>query len=371
MKKRLFFLAIGVMILLFFSPVMGEELSLLKLTQALFPVPSPVGYEEPLAGFITEFLPSKTKILRDNLGSLYWRSGNKSSELAFCTPMDEPGYFVSGIDPEGYLRLDKAVYGSSLIDSYHLGHPMFVWTEGGPVEGVLALPSLHILSPEVRRELQEDPGLHLAYLDIGAYSEEEAHKKGVRMLDAVTPWREITGLDGGKMAGHSLGMKCCVAVALSLAQGVPKSNSPGPLFVWMAQTRFPVRRSRPRSALGALRAAEEIEAQVVIVVDVYPCQEGEKTKIVVGSGPVLVDGQGGMTKAGEKIEKISRSKGLPLQLAPDHSSSVLNPFLKKDREVIGLLLPVRFAQTPSEIVDVNDMEALHAVLTALLQEGRI
>ena len=371
MKRRLSLFTLSVMILFSFAAYSSEKSSVLKLTQALFPIPSPTGYEEPLVEVITGILPSSHQIRRDNLGSLYWGQENRGSQLAVCTPMDEAGYFVSGINPGGYIRLDKAVSMPSLIDSYHLGHPMIVWTDKGPIEGVLALPSLHILSADVRREFQENPGLPLAFLDIGVSSETEVRERGVEMLDAVTPWREITKLAGSKMAGHSLGLKCCTAIVLNLAKSFSTSQTPNTTFVWMAQTKFPVRRSRPRSALGALRVSKEVKAKSIVIVDVFPCDVEGQRKIVVGNGPVLVYSKDRVTKIGERIQSMSAAKGLPLQLAPDYSSSVLNPFLAKDEEFIGLFLPVKFPQTPSEIVDTKDMETLNSLLSALLQEGRI
>jgi putative aminopeptidase FrvX len=371
MIKRIISVTLSVIVLFSFAASNSEESSVLKLMKTLFPIPSPTGYEEPIVDVITGNLPLGHQFRRDNLGSLYWGPADRTSQFAFCSPIDEAGYFVSGIDPGGYLRLDKAVYTPSLIDSYHLGHPMIVWTRNGPIEGVLALPSLHILSSEVRKEFQENPGLHLAFLDIGVGTEGEARERGVEMLDAVTPWKEITELAGSQMAGHSLGIKCCAALILNLAKSLPKSPSPDATFVWMAQTKFPVRRSRPRFALGSLRVSKEVKAKSIIIVDVFPCDMESQGKVVVGNGPVLVYSKDPVNKLGEKILSLSRVKGLPLQFAPDYNSSVLNPFSAEGQEFIGLFLPVKFAQTPSEIVDARDVEVLDSLLAALLGEGRI
>jgi putative aminopeptidase FrvX len=371
MTKRIIIFPISVLLLFSFLALNADESSLLRLTEAMFAVPSPTGYEEPLVEFIEGKLSQGAVTKRDNLGSLYVKWGKQDSWLALCTPMDEMGYFVSGIDPEGYLRLDKAVFGPSLLDSYHLGHAMIVWTANGPVEGVLALPSLHILSSEMKRELEKRPGLEWAYLDIGVNSEVEAREKGVAMLDAVTPWRDLTRLAGSQMAGYSLGLKMCTALVLEMAEVCAVSENPETAFVWMAQTKFPLRRSRPPSSLGALRVAKELETGSIIVIDVFPCDRESEREISVGGGPVLVyPGEKGSNIA-ERIQKLSQNKGFPFQLAPDYSSSVMNPFLTSRKEVIGLLLPVKFSETPAEVVDARDADTLRSLLLALLEEGRI
>jgi putative aminopeptidase FrvX len=371
MDKRIVSVALSLLALFLAAGLDAEESSLSRLAETLFIVPSPTGYEWRMAEIIEGNLPAGYITRQDNMGSLYAGTEKKGSRLAVCTPMDEAGYFVSGINPDGYLRLDKPVSGPDLIDSYHLGHPMMVWTERGPVEGVLALPSLHILSPEMRRELEAGPGLEFAYLDIGASSESEAREKDVSMLDAVTPWRELARLAGGKLAGYSLGLKYCAALVLDLAKNRSPSQNPDLTFVWMAQTKFPLRRSRPRSALGALCASRELESESnVIVVDIFPCDAESERKITIGNGPVLAYSGKKGARIGEKARILAQKNGFPLQIVPDYGSSVMNPFMPTHEEVIGLLLPVKFSDTPAETIDTRDADILRSLLLALLDEGR-
>jgi putative aminopeptidase FrvX len=369
MYRRIISVALCVFVVVSFVASDAEESSVLKLAETLFPVPCPTGYEEPMVKAIQGILSSDFPSHRDNLGGFYWNHGKENSQLAVCTPMDETGYFISGINPQGYLRIGKAVFGLPLIDSYHLGHPMIVWTEKGPIEGVLALPSLHILSSDVRRTFQERPGLELAYLDIGVNSVDEVREKGVSMMDAVTPWRELTRLAGDQLAGHSLGLKLCNALVLDLAKNHARPGDSNTVFVWMAQTKSSLRRARLRSSLGAFRAAEELKTKNIIIVDILPCDAEDGKGIVIGDGPVLVYSGDKAIKLRERILTIAQNKGISLQIAPNHTSPVMNPFLPKHDEVIGLFLPVKFSQTPSEVVDAEDAETLRSLLNVLLKEG--
>jgi putative aminopeptidase FrvX len=370
MNKKIIFVSMGVLLLFSSAALDAGEPSFLKLFEAVFKVPAPTGYEEPLIEVIKGLLPAGSPAMRDNLGSLYWKRENRRSQIAVCTPLDEVGYFVSGINSEGYLQLDKAVFGLPLIDSYHLGHPVMVWTRKGPIEGVLALPSLHILSSEVRQTFQERPSLELAYVDIGVNSAEGAREKGAAIMDAVTPWREITRLAGSKMAGYSLGIKLCTALVLDAAQQPASPQAAAnPSFVWMAQTKLTLRRSRPPSALGGFRASEKMEAGRVVVVDCFPCDTQDSAGITIGNGPVLVCSGSKEATLVDKIQEWAHDKGVSVQAAPNHRSSVMLPFLSGREEVIGLFLPVKFSRTPSEVVDTRDAEALGSLLSMLLQEG--
>jgi putative aminopeptidase FrvX len=224
----------------------------------------------------------------------------------------------------------------------------------------------------MRKKFQESPSLELAFLDIGASSEDEARAKGVAMLDAVTPWREVARLAGDKMAGHSLGLKFCSALLLDAAtQAASDLTASNPSFVWMAQTKLLLRRSRPPSALGAFRTSRELEAEHVVIVDVFPCEAVDPSGIAIGIGPVLVYSESKEIGLKDKILKCAQDIGISLQLAPDYSTSVMEPFVTENEQVIGLFLPVKFSQTPSEVVDTRDAEALSSLLLALLQEGRM
>ena len=368
MKHRFLSLALGLFLLSLVS--LGEEVDLQKSIETLFAVPSTAGYEEPLVEAIKGFLPERFDTKRDNLGSLYVTWGRNGDGPAVCTPMDEAGYFISGINPDGYLTLDRAVYLPPLADSFHRGHPMVIWTGKGPVEGVWAVPSVHILSAEMRKKMTETPALEMALLDIGAASEEEAREKGVKLLDAVTPWREITHLAGTEMAGHALGGKVCAAVLLDLAQSLPKLQISDAAMVWMAQTKFMVRRAQPPVAMGALRASQEIESKKVIIVDVFPCDLESQRGIQLGEGPVLVYRSDKVNSMANKIKGLAQARGLSFQETQDYQSPILAPFLETHEESVGLFLPSRFLLTPSEVVDLKDVENLKALLAAFFHEGR-
>jgi putative aminopeptidase FrvX len=368
MKRRI--LAVGLSVILLGFVSFAEETNLENLIETVFAVPSPTGYEEPLVKTIERMLPRGLDMARDNLGGIYVTWGKKGAATAVCGPLDEAGYFVSGINPEGYLTLDRAVYLPPLVDSFNRGHPMIVWTRKGPIEGVWTVPSVHILTAEMRKRMTETPALEMAQLDIGVSSEEEARAKGVEMLDAVTPWREIAQLAGNRMAGHSLGGKACAALLLDLALGLRKSQVPDAALVWMAQTKFMARRARPPIAMGALRASREIESREVIVVDIFPCDSESRRDIRNGQGPVLVYRTEKVNKMVNKIKNLARSRGLSIQEAEDYDSPLVNPFLDTHEEAAGLFLPVRFASTPSEIVDLEDVKSLETILLAIFQEGR-
>ncbi len=368
MKRR--GLVIVIPLLLFFligfsSP---EKISFETLLEEIFSVPSPSGYEHFMTKKIQQHLPQGLAVEKDNMGSLYLTAGKGDQKLVLLASMDEVGYIVSGINKEGFLLLDRVVPAPHQIyDSFHVGHPLLVWTENGPVSGVMSIPSVHILSRERRQQLQSF-SLDQAFLDIGARSIREVTEKGVRMLDAVTPVPELTRLAGDRIAGSSLGNKTCSALLLYLVGKIgTKQAVQETTFIWMAQTKFLARGSRPRAAMGALRVKINLDPENVIILDVIPVEPDGKSEITLGKGPVLAYPKNASAKLREKVEEIAKQNGIPLQYFPGYESLLMNPFSSSEKDVLTLGLPVKFSSTPVEVLDFKDILALEKLLSGLLE----
>ncbi|MCJ7580626.1 MAG: hypothetical protein MUP98_08835, partial [Candidatus Aminicenantes bacterium] len=216
MKK----LRIGIIVFLFIFScfLQANQDDVEQILNEIFSVASPTGFEENLVSTIQKLLPSDSSFERDSLGSLYFTLGDGGEHLAVLTGIDEIGYFVSGFDSRGYLNLDRAVSPSTpLFDSFQFGHPMTVWTSTGPISGVLALPSLHIISREMRNDLQNVFSLENALVDIGVNSKKEAQVRGIEMLDPVMPLARITSLANDRKSGPSMGTKVCTTLLLEIA----------------------------------------------------------------------------------------------------------------------------------------------------------
>lgn len=350
--------------------VYPAELDFEKLLKEILPVPSPTGYEHRLAEKIQELLPETLQAEKDNLGSIYLSLGKGTQKLALLACMDEYGYIISGVTEDGYLRMDRVVPAPHRIyDSFHQGHPMLIRTEKGLVTGVMAIPSVHILSRRRREELQSF-SLDQAFLDIGVHSEQEVRKKGVRMLDPVVSLPDFTQLAGEKMAGPGLGSKTCCTLLLDVAGQVRSEKlSQATTFVWMAQTKFNRRSRRLTEAMGASRVKSKLDPKRAIVIDVFPVDWSKEVDISIGKGPVLVLNTAKDSSLGERIEAIADDKGISLQKYSGFQSSVMNPFLSESSDILILALPVQFFSTPVETVDFKDVRAVESLLRSLLESG--
>jgi putative aminopeptidase FrvX len=335
----------------------------------LYPIPSSTGNEEALAAKIEQSLPKNGVKEKDAMGSLFARWGKGEPRLAVLTALDEIGYIVSGITSDGYLRLDRAVQPPHpLFDSYLLGHPVMISTQKGLLQGIISQPAMHFLTRERREELSKNFSLDFVYLDVGVRSEEEARAKGIEILDPVTFWPDLSQLANDRWAGHALGLKTGCAVLLNVAAELGGMKlSQEVVLGWMAQTKFPARGTR--SALGAMRAKNKFQPQNVLILDIVAADRGEKSP-VFGKGPVLVQAKEGTSKLKDIVQAIAREKNIPLQSVTGTESTLMTPFLGDSTEALILALPVKFPQTPVEVVDFKDVQALEDLILGVLGSGR-
>ena len=69
------------------------------------------------------------------------------------------------------------------------------------------------------------------------------------------------------------------------------------------------------------------------------------------------------------MEAAAAAAGTSLQVLTAPDSSLALPFAAAPAEVVTLALPVRFLNTPSEVVAAKDLQALRDVLERFLRSG--
>jgi putative aminopeptidase FrvX len=341
-----------------------------SLTKELFAVPSTTGNEDMLAAKVRELLPRGAAVEEGGLGTIAVRFRGAPGPTLLLAALDGYGHMVSGITPDGYLTLDRPVPPPhARFDAYLLGQPVVISTARGPVRGVVSQPALHLLTPERRKTLVEGFSLENAFVDIGVRSEAEARAKGVEVLDAVTFPAVLTELAGDKWAGPGLGLKAVaaalVAVAESLAAAPPSDET---VIAWAAQTKFAARGRGARPAVGAAQAKAKWQPVRTVVVDVAVAGRGEGSP-VLGRGPVLIEPKDGPSALRQAFEAAADKAGLPRQYLAAADSPLAMPFAVAPSEVLTVALPVQFLNTPSEVVDLKDVQALRDLLAAFLTKG--
>ncbi len=317
-------------------------------------IPGTAGHETAVREAIEMALPASARVRADNLGSMTIarRGPAGGPHVLIVAPLDEPGLVVSDIRADGFLRVHRHTPAVShrLGAQFLVGQPVLIRTSDGRfVPGVTATPSTHLnafRTAEERTRIRTEDDL---WIDVGASSRDEASALGIRMLDPVTLRERAVGLAGGLVAGVAVSHR---AAALALAEAFGRQGDaptgarpPAVSVAWVAQSQFGNR--------GLLRLVDTLKPDRLVLLrgGLAPGTDPRGSAGEPGRGPVVAEGDAWL------IER-ARTAGIAVQTLPAARLAVNLGEANTSLPVHVVAAPVLFAQTPVELGDARDVEAL-------------
>jgi putative aminopeptidase len=201
--------------------------------------PSVSGYEHDLTEKIRAKLAAFHPVV-DNLGDVIVTIGSGSPRRLIVTPIDEPGFVVSDITPDGYLRLQRLPQAGlpPIYNSLLSAQPVKVRTSSGKwIDGVVAGISVHL--HRATETVPDSREIENMYVDIGATSAAEARAAGVDNLSPVAINRQINYLGDKEIAAASIGDKFGAAALVDVLRHADSAAIKGTLIVaFVTQQRF-------------------------------------------------------------------------------------------------------------------------------------
>lgn len=198
--------------------------------------PAPYGYETALADTIALQLASLSP-QRDALGDVIVRVqppalAADAKPVLLATSLSTPGYVVSGISPDGYLRLQTLPFPNPepLFNALRNAQPVRVQTRAGKwINGVIAGISVHL---QRGRATPPDPNdLDNLYVEIGATSAAEVAAAGVDVLSPVVLDRQLYSLQNGFLTAAGVGDRYAPAVLVDVLRHLDPARLQRPLIV--------------------------------------------------------------------------------------------------------------------------------------------
>lgn len=326
-----------------------------KLIQKLTNTISPSGYESAIREIILgEIQGLADEIHVDTLGNIIARKGKLGKEgkrIMVAAHMDEIGLIVTHIDKNGFVHFTN------------LGVPFARYLTGGHVRFTNGTPGIIDSEPP-------EGGLHgivspdKMFIDVGATSPKDCP---VKIGDVAGFERAFIEM-GDRIVAKSMDDRIGVAVIIETMRRL--KTSPHELYyVFTVQEEVGVR--------GATTAAYGIDPEIGISIDIVPAGDTPKatnTHLELGKGPsvlikdfdLLADSRivRWMIDSAEKaripyqrnVQRIGGTDARAMQLT---RAGVL---------VGSLSLPTRYAHSPSEMLDLNDVEHTIKLLTLLLSK---
>lgn len=185
MKKIIFFITLAIT-----SKLYGQtpDAELLSLVKAFATTSAVTGREDEARTFIQSLFTSGA-LKKDRLGNLTLTLGSGSPKRLFTAPLDEPGYVISQIQEDGYLRITPAGRGhtGTMYHQFFEGNEVRINTGTGGQYGVSTVPSTHYdglrAVPERSKNVFQ---WQESFIDVGVNSAQQVKAKGIHLLDPVT-----------------------------------------------------------------------------------------------------------------------------------------------------------------------------------------
>ncbi len=337
--------------------------------------PAVSGYENLLAKTVRDDIASFHPIT-DNLGDVIVTVGSGTPRRLIVTPIDEPGFVVSGITDDGYLRLQRLPQSGlpPIFNELYSAQPVKVGVAGGKwIDGVVAGLSIHLQPGRTNPPKSSD--IDNMYVDIGADSAAEARKAGVDILSPVAIDRGLEDLAGQEMAGASVGDKFGAAALVELLRKIDPANVQGTLTIAFAVQQ----RTGARGLQRILRAIQPDEmiyvgrllpgGTVPGMKDVHRAPRREP-----GNGVLLGLAQtnGELSGLASELKQLAAANNVPL--ATDYSAGLIPgsylPLPDLPTKWAHLAVATAWSDTPAEIIDAKDLAALERLLQ-LYAQGKV
>src|SRR2546427_2356590 len=178
------------------------------------------GLEQAMTDTLLTLVPG---LVRDRAGNVTVTLGKSAPKRLATCPIDEVGYVVGNITPDGFLLLRRVGTRVSypLFDQQLEGQRVTTFGHRGPIPGVVAVRSTHLTRG---RPAGADPVFTVdnAYLDVGAASAAEARALGIEVLNPVSLAKRPQLYGDRLLAAPAAGRRTACAALAAAVQAKPK-----------------------------------------------------------------------------------------------------------------------------------------------------
>ena len=326
----------------------------------------PSGHEGPVRDLVLRMLPAWATPQTDTAGNVWVRAGRGAPLVVFVAHMDEIGFEVTGIRPDGQLTL-RAIGG--FMPSLFEAEPALVHTAQGAVPAVFTLRDSVGASPRRAAAVTQGGRTEPLYrVDLGAGSQAATEALGIHVGDAVTMPKQYVGLAGTRATGRSFDDRVgCAALILAMRRLDPSRLRHGVLFV------FSTREEQGLLGAHAVANALGVEATRVHALDTFvsadapleirtfadaPLGRGAVARSVDNSSvtpPALVD----------SLVALARARRIALQFGTTNGGNDGSVFTRYGVPDVPYGWPLRYSHSPAAVIDRRDLEAMADLTLAI------
>ncbi|MEM7672737.1 MAG: M20/M25/M40 family metallo-hydrolase [Verrucomicrobiota bacterium] len=325
---------------------------------------SPTGHEfEAQAVLDREFETTADAYEKDVMGNRIARINTSGDPIVMLAGhIDELGLIIKHIDKKGFLYFD--VLGGHDI-SLISGRRVSILTDAGVVSGVTGKRAIHLMEPEDRKRV---PKKHELWIDIGAKSDEEACER-VSIGDPVVYDMGFERIHGTIATARAFDDKVGAYTAFEVLKRIQTSGEPmDAQLVAVGTTQEEI------GTRGATTSAFSIAPHIGIAIDVghatdHPDTDPRKHGLFkMGDGPIIGRGPNINPFVYKRLIEVATAEEIPYQIEaeprPTGTDARAIQMAGPGVAASVVSIPLRYMHTPSEVLDLEDLENTVKLLVA-------
>jgi putative aminopeptidase FrvX len=323
-----------------------------ELIKKLVEITGPSGYEAAVRDAVrSEILGLVDDLRVDALGNLIARKGLRTAEglrVMLSAHMDEIGVIATHIDENGFIRFTSI--GGVRVANCIGGRVHFL----NGTRGLIYMEKLD--DPSIQ------PALNQLFIDVGATNRANCPVKVGDIAAFDRPFVDLNGRLVSKAMDDRIGVAVMIE-ALRAIQSTPHELN----FVFSTQEEVGLR--------GATTAGYGVDPDLALAVDVTMAGDtpkGIKMEVSLGKGPAIKVRDGGMLADPRVVRWMAdtaEKAGIPYQLEVLEGGTTDAKAIQLVRSGVlagCISIPTRYIHSPSEMVDLNDVQLAVRLLVELV-----
>ena len=332
---------------------------------------SPTGHEYEAQAVLDRYVAPQVDVYRkDTMGNRFatLNPGGDPSVL-FAGHIDELGLIITYINDKGFVYFETlGGHDKSMIS----GRRVSILTKNGIVKGVTGKRAIHLMTAEDRKKV---PQTHEIWIDLGVKNKAEAEAL-VRIGDSAVYDQSFELVRGSVGVARAFDDKAGAYAVMEAVLRLSREQQLAAKVTAAATTQEEI------GTRGAMTAAFSENPDFAIAVDVGhatdspDCDPRKYGQFVQGGGPIICRGPNINPVIFDKIVACAEANQIPYQIEADPRPTGTDARAIQVAQAgiaTGLLsIPLRYMHTPSEMVDLEDIEHTVQLLVAVgksLQRG--
>jgi putative aminopeptidase FrvX len=338
----------------------------------LLSTPSPAGFELPGQRVWAEYARQFSDSVENDAYGTAWATlkgtSKKPRRVMIEAHADEIGFIIKQITKEGWIRVDR-IGGSDWATAR--GRRLDFIGEKGTVRGIIGNTAIHLRKDSLNDE--KAPKIHELYVDVGASSDKEVKKLGLRVGHPAVYCDAPEEFGDGRVVGRALDNRLGgFIIAQVLARLAKKRPRATVIAVNAVQEEI--------GGFGAKMVAHRLMPDVAIVLDVTHAtdtpgiEHAIHGEVKLGAGPAITHGKCNHPLVMKRIMDVAAAKRIAIQ----HESTTRYGGTDTDtifdvREGIpsGLIsYPLRYMHSVVEMCDLADVGRTVELVASFIESIR-